>query len=557
MTTSRPGGEERRLKRPPAATSASSFARGAALVAAASARAAGADKKLLASAAKALSAEATPTAARLELATGDELGAVIARHPARERATRSHVDYPVVVDPRRAEFSAWYEMFPRSFGPAGQHGTFADAERRLPYIASMGFDILYLPPIHPIGTSHRKGKNNSVVCTPDDVGSPWAIGAAAGGHDKLLPELGNAKQFRHFVAAAREHGLEVALDIAFQASPDHPWVKKHPSWFRQRPDGSIQYAENPPKKYQDIYPLDFESKDWKGLWKGLRDVFLHWIGEGIKVFRVDNPHTKSLRFWGWCISELKAEHPEVIFLAEAFTKPKLMYALAKLGFSQSYTYFTWRETPAALREYMEELTAPPVSDFFRPNFWPNTPDILPDHLQYAGFGAFAARLILAATLSGNYGIYGPAFELMDNVPRPGSGEYLDNEKYQLKSWDLGRSDSLRPLISRVNTIRRRHPALATNRHLDFHACDNDQLLAYSKRDESGDDVLLMVVSFDPHHSQAGHVSLDLDSLGLSESEPYVVHDLLADVSYRWQGSRNYVELHPAAMPAHIFHIRRS
>jgi starch synthase (maltosyl-transferring) len=386
------------------------------------------------------------------------------------------------------------------------------------------------------------------------VGSPWAVGSPEGGHTAIHAQLGTVADFRRFLRAAADRGLELALDIAFQCSPDHPWVAEHPTWFRRRPDGTIQYAENPPKKYQDIYPLDFESPDWWPLWQGLRDVFLHWIGEGVKIFRVDNPHTKALRFWGWCIGEIRDAHPDVIFLAEAFTRPKLMYALAKLGFTQSYTYFTWRETAWHLRTYLEELTSPPVVDFFRPNFWPNTPDILPDHLIGAGHGAFALRLVLAATLSSSYGIYGPAYELMDNKLRPGSGEYLDNEKYELKSWELSRPDSLRPLIKRVNKIRREHPALHDNRLLRFHPAENPSLLVYSKRTEDRSNVILAAVNVDPVYRQGGFVNLDLAELGLAEGASFHVRDLIGNGRYLWHGSKNYVELDPSSVPAHVFVI---
>jgi starch synthase (maltosyl-transferring) len=497
---------------------------------------------------------AGPVADRAAALLDPTLGEISSRHPDLDRASWLDKPRAIVVDPVIARFSAWYEMFPRSCGRDGAHGTFADAEARLPYVESLGFDVLYLPPIHPIGRTHRKGKNNSLTATADDVGSPWAIGAKEGGHTAIHPELGTLEDFRHFVAAARAHGLEVALDIAFQASPDHPWVTAHPEWFVKRPDGTIQYAENPPKKYQDIYPLDFESPDAMGLWLELRSVFEFWIESGVRIFRVDNPHTKAFAFWEWCIAELKREHPELVFLAEAFTKPKVMYALAKLGFTQSYTYFTWRYTPHDFVEYLTELTKTEAKEFFRPNFWPNTPDILPPHLTEGGRPAFCARLVLASTLSSNYGIYGPAFELMEHTPRPGAEEYVDNEKYELKRWDLDREDSLRHLITRVNRIRSEHPALHSNDSLVFHTAD-EPFLCYSKR--AGDDVVLIVVSFDPFQKRSGVVTLDLGALGLSSSDAFEVHDLIGDSRYRWQGSRNYVELDPHAMPAHVFSVKSS
>jgi starch synthase (maltosyl-transferring) len=530
---------------------------GLAHVRAAAARATGADKKLLVRSATALAHEATPMIDRAKGILGYEVRACAARHPDLEHATRYDRTLRVVVDRPRARFSAWYELFPRSCGPvdaAGvqRHGTFKDAESRLPYVASLGFDVLYLPPVHPIGTAHRKGKNNSLTPDSDDVGSPWAVGAADGGHLAVHADLGTLDDLRRFVRRAAEYGLEVALDIAFQASPDHPWVKEHPEWFVARPDGTIQYAENPPKKYQDIYPLDFESKDWRGLWLELRGVFEFWVEQGVRIFRVDNPHTKSLRFWGWCIESLKAQYPDLIFLAEAFTRPKLMYALAKLGYTQSYTYFTWRHTKAEFTEYLTELTQTEVAEFYRPNFWPNTPDILPPHLTHGGRPAFMARLVLASTLSSNYGIYGPAFELMERTPRPGVEEYIDNEKYQLRDWDLERPDSLRHLIGRLNRIRRAHRALQSNASLTFHPTDNDHLLCYSK--QGPDEAIVVVVNLDPHHTHAGFVELDLALLGV-DGPSYVAHDLVSDARYSWIGPRNFVSLDPHVFPAHVFRVR--
>jgi starch synthase (maltosyl-transferring) len=418
----------------------------------------------------------------------------------------------------------------------------------------MGFDVLYLPPIHPIGRAFRKGKNNALTAAADDVGSPWAIGSAEGGHKSVHRELGTVDDVRALASEARRRGIEIALDIAFQASPDHPYVKEHPEWFSKRADGSIQYAENPPKKYQDVYPFDFECAAWESLWAELTSIFLFWCEQGVRVFRVDNPHTKSLPFWEHCIAAVRARHPDALFLAEAFTRPKLMYALAKGGFSQSYTYFTWRQTQRELRDYLLELSRPPVSDFYRPNFWPNTPDILPEHLQFGGRATFLQRLVLAATLSSNYGIYGPAFELLEKVARPGSEEYLDNEKYQLRSWNLDAEESLRVEIALVNRIRREHAALQDNR-ITFHAASNEQLLAFSKRNESGDSVVLVVVNLDAAHRHAGWIDLDLAALGVGPNESFQVHDLLMDARYRWQGPRCYVEIDPSVMPASIFKLR--
>jgi starch synthase (maltosyl-transferring) len=524
---------------------------GAELVAAAAARA---ESSELEKTAKTIADPKIAPAERLAAALA--ASADVARHPDLANATRLDRDLPITVDRKLARFGAWYEFFPRSCGKPKKHGTFADAEKRLEYAAKMGFDIVYLPPIHPIGTSFRKGPNNTLNAGPADVGSPWAIGAPAGGHKGIHPELGTLDDFRRFVKKAKDLGLEIALDIAFQASPDHPYVKEHPDFFRKRPDGTIQYAENPPKKYQDVYPFDFETTAWKALWDELASVFFHWIAQGVTVFRVDNPHTKSLLFWEWCIGEIKKKHPETIFLAEAFTRPKLMYALAKAGFSQSYTYFTWRHTKDEFVHYLRELTRPPVADFYRPNFWPNTPDILPEHLMHGRRAIFVQRLILAATLSSSYGIYGPAFELMENVPRPGSEEYIDNEKFELKTWDVDREDSLRDVITLVNRVRKENPALHDNASIVFHPTDNDQLLCFSKRDAAADNVVLVVVNMDPHHKHSGFVDLDLGALGIAREERFQVHDQLGDARFHWTGAHNYVELDPNVMPAHLFRVRR-
>lgn len=483
------------------------------------------------------------------------LFALVSDRPDPRKVSQLDQTFQLEVERPRAEFAAWYEFFPRSCGQPGQHGTFRDCEARLEYIAGMGFDVIYLPPIHPIGTSFRKGRNNSLSAAPGDHGSPWAIGAAEGGHKSIHPALGTLDDFRWFVKRAGELGLEVALDVALQVSPDHPYVTEHPEWFVRRPDGTIQYAENPPKKYQDIYPFDFQCEAAAELWQELLSIFQFWIGEGIRTFRVDNPHTKSLPFWRFCVAELKREHPDVILLAEAFTRPKLMYSLAKLGFSQSYTYFTWRNSKSELIEYFTELTQTEVADFFRPNLWPNTPDILPENLQYGGRPAFMIRLILAGTLGSAYGIYGPAFELMDAEPRPGSGEYIDNEKYELKQWPVDRPDSLAPVIRRLNHIRRENLALQSLATLRFHGTDNDALLCYSKAD--GDNVIIVVISLDPHYQQSGFVDLNFAAIGMAADHgSFQVHDLLGGGRFLWNGSRNYVELNPSQSPAHIFRIRR-
>jgi starch synthase (maltosyl-transferring) len=525
---------------------------GAQLVASAASNARGADREALDELAMILGAEDRALGERVAAALDPELEVLMARHPDRRDATR-YQELAVIVDRERARFSAWYELFPRSWGRGRAHGTFRDAERMLPYIARMGFDVVYLPPIHPIGRTNRKGRNNALRTQTGDPGSPWAVGAAEGGHTAIHPELGSEEDFAHFCRSAHMYGLETALDIAFQASPDHPWVKEHPQWFRTRPDGSIQHAENPPKKYEDIYPIDFDSADWKALWHALLEVFQFWIDRGVRIFRVDNPHTKSLQFWQWCIDAIQRRHPDAIFLAEAFTRPKLMYALAKAGFSQSYTYFTWRNSSWELREYMHELVHTPVAQFFRPNFWPNTPDILPEHLQHGGRPAFVARLVLATMLSSNYGIYGPAFELMDNVARSGSGEYLDNEKYEIKEWRVDDPRSLRPLIARLNRIRRAHPALQRNDGYAWHQVDNGALFCFSKRHE--DDVILVAVNLDFYFRQGGFVELDMPALGLGWDASFLVHDLISDAEYTWHGPRNYIELDPFSMAAHVFHVR--
>ena len=518
--------------------------------------------KTLADWARTLENEAAPQRQRSLSALSEELAEVMTYLGRQHHPVELGRELEVWVETERSRFSAWYEMFPRSAGPAGQHGTFADVEKRLPYVAGMGFDVLYFPPIHPVGTAHRKGRNNSVTAQPGDVGSPWAIGSEEGGHKAIHPLLGSAEQFRGLVKAARDKGIEVALDIAFQVSPDHPYVKQHPTWFRQRPDGTIQYAENPPKKYQDIYPFDFESEDWESMWKELTSIFTHWIDQGVKVFRVDNPHTKSIPFWKYCIDTIKREHPDVIFLAEAFTRPRVMEGLAKVGFTQSYTYFPWRTEKAELREYFEYLTQTPVCEYFRGNHWPNTPDILNEFLVDGGRPAFMQRFVLASTLSASYGIYGPAFELSENRPvKPGSEEYLDSEKYQLRHWDLDRADSLRPLITRINKARRDNSALQQDRTLRFHDSDGDHLLCYSKTSGDGDstvhdNVVLVVVNLDPHNVHSGFVHLDLEVLGIAAGEQFGVHDLLSGQRYTWSGPDNYVQLDPSAAPAHVFRVTR-
>jgi starch synthase (maltosyl-transferring) len=531
------------------------FATGALLLEQTEGRATKKDGAKLATWAKKLRSEKNDTNA-VAFALQEELRTAVHRYPDPALETWYDHELEVVVDRERARFSSWYELFPRSWSPTpGAHGTLRDVAARLDYVAEMGFDVLYFPPISPIGASFRKGKNNSVEAAPGDVGSPWAIGAAEGGHTAILTELGTMDDFKALISRAKELNMEVALDIAFQCAPDHPWVTQHPEFFKKRPDGSIQYAENPPKKYQDIYPLDFESTNWRGLWDALEDVFRSWINAGVNIFRVDNPHTKAFPFWEWVIPKLKEKNPAVLFLAEAFTRPRVMERLAKAGFSQSYTYFTWRDNKAELTQYLLELTATPVREYFRPNFWPNTPDILPGHLQTGGLPAFRSRLVLAATLTANYGMYGPAFELGENTPnKPGSEEYLNSEKYEVKTWNLESPTSLKPLITRVNRIRQENKALQTNERLHFHPTGNPLLICYSKGTTGSGNLILVIVNLDSFWEQTGWVDLDLDAIGLAAGDTFEVYDLLADRAYRWQGRRNYVALRPAETPAHVFRV---
>jgi starch synthase (maltosyl-transferring) len=530
-----------------------SLAVGAEIITAAAGRAQGEDARRLKARAAELAADTT-LKARREKGLEREFGALVARYPDRSRETVFGPVLAVTVDPPLARFSAWYELFPRATA-AKNHGTFKDCEARLDYVANLGFDVLYFPPIHPIGVTRRKGPNNSTTARPGDPGSPWAIGSKEGGHKAIHPQLGTEEDFKRLLRAARARGIEIALDIAYQCSPDHPYVTEHPEWFRHRPDGSVQYAENPPKKYEDIYPFNFETDAWQALWAELKSIFDHWIAVGVRVFRVDNPHTKPFAMWEWMISELKTAHPDVIFLSEAFTRPKIMHRLAKLGYTHSYTYFAWRNTKAELTEYFTELTRSPSREYFRPNVWPNTPDILTAQLQTGGRPAFMTRFVLASTLSGNYGIYGPAFELLEHEPRePGSEEYLHSEKYEIRNWDLARKDSIRDLIGQVNRIRRENPALREDWRLVFHAIDNDQLICYSKSTPDWSNVILVVVNIDPRYRQSGWVDLALPELGLAPGLPFQAHDLLTGARYTWRGSRNYVELDPQRMPAHILRL---
>ena len=519
-------------------------------------RASGADAEWLASRAEVLGRANNEASLRIAAALDLELSQRMARWPDRSGAHMYGRTVGVTVERERARYGAWYEMFPRSAATEpGRHGTLKDVEARLPYVASMGFDVLYLPPIHPIGRAFRKGPNNTLTPGPNDPGSPWAIGGPEGGHKAIHPELGSFQDFDDLVAAAQRLGIELALDIAFQCSPDHPYVREHPQWFRHRPDGTIKYAENPPKKYQDIYPIDFECDDWRALWAELRDVFLFWVGHGVKIFRVDNPHTKPFRFWEWVIQEVWDRHPDTIFLAEAFTRPKVMKRLAKLGYPQSYSYFTWRNDKWGLTEYFTELTQTDAAEYMRPNLYANTPDILHEYLQYGGRAAFMARLVLAATLGATYGIYGPPFELcVGTAVRHGSEEYLDSEKYQVRHWDLDAPGNLRDFITRINTIRRENPALHDNRRLRFIATDNDQILCYAKTTPDLENIIVTAVNLDPHHTHSAWVRLPSNELGLDGA--FQAHELIGDGRYLWHGESNFVQLDPSSCPAQIFRVRR-
>jgi starch synthase (maltosyl-transferring) len=490
-----------------------------------------------------------------ELATSEELAALMARHPDRRRGAASSEEHELAVARERARHGAWYELFPRSSSSdPSRHGTLRDVAALVPDVADLGFDVLYLPPIHPIGRTSRKGRNNTTTAGPEDPGSPWAIGSEEGGHTAIHPELGTFDDFEHLQAELKRHDMELALDLAFQCSPDHPWVHEHPDWFRHRADGTIRFAENPPKTYEDIYPIDFETRDRRALWDALLQVTTFWIDRGVKIFRVDNPHTKPFAFWRWLLAEARAKDPDVLFLSEAFTRPRVMERLAKIGFDQSYTYFAWRRTKQELTDYLTELTTSPVGDFLRPNLWPNTPDILTDQLQEGGPPAFRLRFLLAATLGANYGIYGSAFEHMEAMPRdPGSEEYRDSEKYEIRHRGAP-AGGLTELIALVNRIRHEHPSLQHDRTLRFHPTDNEQLLAYSKTTPDGDDVMIMIANLDPVHPQSGWVDLRMPDLGMAWDAPFTARDLLTGETFSWQGARNYVQLHPGHQAGHVLAI---
>ena len=500
-------------------------------------------------------AHETDAGSAVALSLDPELSRLMYDNYDRENATTYPILFKVEVERKKASYSTWYELFPRSTSPEpGKHGTFQDTIKLVPQVAAMGFDVLYLPPIHPIGRKFRKGLNNSLEANPGDPGSPWAIGSEEGGHKAIHPELGTVKDFQDLVWIAGEHNIEIALDIAFQCSPDHPYVKAHPQWFKWRPDGSVQYAENPPKKYQDILPINFETEDWESLWKELKSVIQFWVDKGIRIFRIDNPHTKAFGFWQWAIKEIRTKEPDVIFLAEAFTRPRIMERLAKIGFNQSYTYFTWRNNPWEMREYMLELTKTPMRDYFRPNFWPNTPDILPPVLVYGGEPAAIMRFILAATLSSNYGMYGPVYEYDVNTPVPNKEEYLDSEKYEIKHWDWNRETRVKEIITRVNQIRKANPAFQDTYNIEFAHVENENILVYGKRDEATGNTVVVAVNMDPYNVQTAWIRLPLDKLGIDSYSSYVMHDMLSGSKFNWHGEWNYIELNPYIIPAHIFRV---
>jgi len=534
---------------------ASALGEGLALIRAAASRAAGADRAALAAYAERMERALSDLDA-VTVASDHGLAALMTRYLDRGEATWAEREVEVVVDPERARFAAWYEFFPRSGTAVDRSATFKEAEAQLGRAAAMGFDVVYLPPIHPIGLAHRKGRNNELDAAPGDPGSPWAIGSADGGYTAVHADLGTLEDFDRFVEAAHRLRLEVALDFAIQCSPDHPWVREHPEWFFHRPDGTIKYAENPPKKYQDIYPINFQSEAAPTLWEAMRRILEFWIGHGVSTFRVDNPHTKPVKFWEWLIRRIKDAHPDVVFLAEAFTRPKMMKVLAKSGFTQSYTYFTWRNTKPELTDYLTEITTPPVAEYFRGNLWPNTPDILHETLQRGGRPAFKTRLVLAATLSSLYGIYS-GYELCENTPRePGSEEYLNSEKYEYKVRDWDAPGNLVDYVTRINRIRRENAALHGYTNLRFYGSENPNILFYGKMTPERDNVVLVAVNLDPFAMHGGLVDAPIAELGIDEAQSYRVHELIGDDWYDWSGARNYVELHPDVEPAQVFVVHR-
>lgn len=493
--------------------------------------------------------------AAIDLVLSEEFAIVVHNNPLRENETKLNLEISIQVEHAKANFSSWYEFFPRSASlEAGKHGTFQDCIRLLPRIAAMGFDVLYFPPIHPIGKINRKGKNNNVRSLPGEPGSPWAIGSDEGGHKSILPALGTLDDFKRLITESKKLGIDVAMDIAFQCAPDHPYVQEHPEWFKQRPDGSIQYAENPPKKYQDIYPFNFESDNWKALWEELRSVFFFWMEQGVTIFRIDNPHTKPIPFWHWVIAEVQNKNPDVIFLSEAFTRPKVMASLAKVGFTQSYTYFTWRVSKQELIEYVNDLVYGPSRNYFRPNFWPNTPDILPYHLQNQGDNSFILRYALAATLSSNYGVYGPSYEFYENTPIEGREEYYNSEKYELRNYDWKRTNRMTDIMSLLNKIRKENAALQSTWNVQFCPIENSQIIAFLKATDDLSNIILVVANLDTNRGQSGYIQLPKERLKLTDKVNIKLHDLITDEHYTWTQEWNFVDLSPNKMPFHLFKL---
>lgn len=515
-------------------------------------KAKGDDKKAIQEAAKAMATESRYDEA-IMIALSNQFSEWFTKYPERQEPFRYN-ELKVYVDRKKAAFSAWYSMFPRSAArEIGKHGTFKDVEKLLPRIAEMGFDVLYLPPIHPIGTTHRKGKNNTLNALPDDVGVPYGIGSSEGGHTAIHSELGTLEDFKHLIEVCKAHDIEIAMDLAIQCSPDHPWVKEHPEWFKILPDGTIKYAENPPKKYQDIYPVNFETENWQALWNELKLVIKTWAEWGVRIIRVDNPHTKSFVFWEWVIAEIKKDYPDMLFLSEAFTKPKVMQQLAKLGYSQSYTYYVWRTHKVEIIEYMTELTKGEMKHYFRPNFWPNTHDINPYMLQNGHEPLFLIRYFMAATLVGNYGIFGPTYEYMYHQPYPNKEEYAYSEKYEIKYWNWEHRNKLTYIISQVNKIRKENSAFHDTNNIEFCTTDSEQLLAYIKTSNDGNKILC-IVNLDGFNRKSGFVNVPLWKIRKNDWEAYRVHDLLTGATYTWTGERNYVELDPHILPFHLFRI---
>lgn len=491
----------------------------------------------------------------IDLVLSDSFAQIVKDYPLKENETIFDKELEVIVESRKTNFSSWYEFFPRSSSlEAGRHGTFQDCAKLLPRISAMGFDVLYFPPIHPIGKLNRKGKNNNVRAQKGEPGSPWAIGSDEGGHKSILPALGTIEDFKKLVIDSKNLGIDIALDIAFQCAPDHPYVKEHPDWFKQRPDGSIQYAENPPKKYQDIYPFNFESDDWKNLWEELKSVFLFWMEHGVTIFRVDNPHTKPIPFWGWVITEVHKVNPDIIFLSEAFTRPRVMASLAKVGFTQGYTYFTWRVSKQEIIEYMNDLVYGASRNYFRPNFWPNTPDILPYHLQNQGENSFIFRYALAATLSSNFGVYGPSYEFYENTPMEGKEEYFNSEKYEVRHYDWKKTNRMTDIMTLLNKARKENEALQSTWNIQFCPIENNQLIAYLKATDDLSNIILVIVNLDPNGKQSGYVQLPKDRLKIGEKINIKLHDLITDEYYTWTQDWNFVELSPGKMPFHLLRL---